>query len=87
MKTKLLLTLLLALSGWSINAQTFQKSYSGDGFNWHFPMQKTSDGGYIIAGETVSYGEGLPDVYVIKTDAIGDTLWTKTYGGTNFDHA
>ncbi|MEI6816072.1 MAG: T9SS type A sorting domain-containing protein [Bacteroidota bacterium] len=48
-------------------------------------IQKTNDGGYIICGFTYSFGAGLADVYVIKIDSIGDTLWTKTYGGSNFD--
>jgi hypothetical protein len=38
------------------------------------------DGGYIIAGVTFSLGTGA-DIYLIKTDARGDTLWTRTYGG------
>jgi len=46
---------------------------------------QTADGGYLITGETKSFGAGGIDVYVIKTDAIGDTLWTQTYGGANHD--
>jgi len=45
----------------------------------------TSDGGYILAGSTDSYGAGGWDTYVIKTDASGDTLWTRTYGGSLVD--
>lgn len=44
-------------------------------------VQLTNDGGYILAGATESFGAGGYDVYVIKTTASGDTLWTKTYGG------
>jgi len=47
-------------------------------------VQQTSDGGYIAAGDAFLDGRGQ-DVYVIKTDSLGDTLWTKTYGGTNYD--
>ena len=46
---------------------------------------QTTDGGYAVAGETYSFGAGGNDVYMIKTNANGDTLWTKTYGGSNAD--
>jgi hypothetical protein len=44
--------------------------------------EQTSDGGYIIAGNTSSYGAGQLDVYLVRTDSKGDTIWTRTYGGT-----
>jgi hypothetical protein len=62
------------------------KTYGGTNNDYGSSVQQTSDGGYIIAGYTESFGAGNLDVYLIKTDASGDTLWTKTYGGTNNDY-
>jgi len=45
----------------------------------------TSDSGFIIVGTTESYGAGGSDIWLLKTDANGDTTWTKTYGGDSSD--
>lgn len=48
-------------------------------------VEQTSDGGYIVVGITESFGAGYADLYAIRTDADGDTLWTHTYGGALWD--
>jgi hypothetical protein len=60
------------------------RTYGGTDWDDGWSVQQTSDGGYIVAGYTRSFGNG-GDVYLIKTNAGGDTLWTRTYGGTNTD--
>ena len=42
---------------------------------------QTSDGGYVIAGATTSFGAAEANVYVVKLDAKGNLQWTKTIGG------
>ena len=44
----------------------WEKTFGGDEGDRAYSVQQTSDGGYIIAGETGSYGEGFYDVYLIK---------------------
>ncbi|MBK6913603.1 MAG: T9SS type A sorting domain-containing protein [Ignavibacteriales bacterium] len=63
------------------------KTYGGGGEDYGYSLKKTEDGGFIIAGTTNSYGVGEFDFYVIRIDSIGDTLWTKTFGGENNDYA
>jgi len=46
---------------------------------------QTADGGYAIAGYTISFGAGGADVYVVKLDTNGNLQWTKTIGGPKDD--
>src|ERR1035437_4380984 len=64
----------------------WSKIYGTSGNDFGLSVCQTSDGGYITGGYTTS-GLGSNDVYVIKTDSIGDTLWTKIYGGPGDDKA
>ena len=66
------------------------KTYGGALNDVAYSVKQTIDGGYIVAGNTFSFGVGTPDsgnMYLIKTDSLGDTLWTKTYGGLGSDLA
>lgn len=64
---------------------TFQKTFGGTGSDTGADVQQTNDGGYIITGSIENFGAGNVDAFLIKTNTIGDTLWTKTYGGTSDD--
>lgn len=50
-------------------------------------MVHTTDGGYVMAGFTNSFGAGNYDAYIVKLDSDGDILWTRTVGGTAEDDA
>jgi hypothetical protein len=66
---------------------SWSKTYGGTNWDFAYSIQQTTDGGYIIAGGTSSYGNGNEDMYLVKINATGDTSWTKTYGGIEDDEA
>jgi hypothetical protein len=66
-------------------ALLWQKTIGGNDWDFAYSLQATTDGGFIIAGTTYSFGHGNADGYIIKTDANGNTTWTKTYGGLKDD--
>jgi hypothetical protein len=76
----------LSLSFSSAAIIRFEKSYGGSNADQGYQARQTRDGGYIAVGETNSFGMGLTDVYLVKTDSLGATEWTATYGGDSWDH-
>lgn len=65
----------------------WQKAFGGSSFDEARSIQQTEDGGYIVAGETLSFGEGDSDAWILKLDSSGDLTWQKRYGGIGKDTA
>jgi len=71
----------------------WEKSFGGDQIDEARAIVKSSDGNYMIAGDTRSNDNdisnliGAADLWLIKISPNGDLLWEKTIGGTNFDVA
>ena len=61
------------------------QSFTGFGSAAGYAVKQTAEGGYIITGYTTSYGAGSADVLLIKTDDQGDILWTRAFGGSEWD--
>jgi hypothetical protein len=65
----------------------WNKTYGGALDDCALSMCQTGDGGYALAGKTNSSGAGAHDFWLVKTDAAGNMLWNKTYGGTDSESA
>ena len=64
---------------------TFEKTFGTTGDNFANDIQLTSDGGYIIVG-TAYFTNSGGDIFLIRTNAGGDTLWTRIIGGTGIEN-
>ncbi len=56
----------------------WQRHFGGANFDYASSIQETADGGYIFTGYTASFGVGITDLWLVKMDKDGNTLWQKT---------
>ena len=82
---RLIISLLFFVTVSFAQDTTWTKTYGGSNYDFGYYVQQTTDGGYIITGRTDSFGNGGSDVWLIKTYSNGDSLWSKTFGGSNND--
>lgn len=61
----------------------WERTYGGAREDLGHSIKQTPDGGYIVAGETNSYGRN--NVYLLKTDPVGDIVWERNYGDPAVD--
>lgn len=71
----------------SAGNQTWAKTFGGANDEAAYSMIPNTDGGYLLAGYTRSFGAGGSDFWLVKTDSLGNMQWNKTYGGANDDLA
>lgn len=64
----------------------WEKTYGGAASDCGYSLLQLADGGFLIAGNAESFGAGNPDVYLLRTDAGGEMIWQKTYGGSGSDY-
>jgi len=63
----------------------FAGVYDGGDTDEAVSVVTTADGGYLVAGNTRSYGAGGKDIILLRLDQYGNMLWQKTLGGTKDD--
>lgn len=71
----------------------WQKNFGGSDYEGAYSVQQTSDGGYIIAGNSsstngdITVNHGNNDIWIIKLNSSGSLLWQKSFGGSADDYA
>ena len=71
----------------SAGEEQWSRTYGGAGNDRCWSLIQTADGGFLLAGETTSACAGERDCWVVRTDADGEELWSRTYGGPKGDRA
>ena len=67
----------------SVGDTVWTKVYGESNHDMPYTIDVTSDGGYILVANTSSFG-GDGNIWIIKLDYLGDSLWTKVYGATEY---
>ncbi|MHA1978379.1 MAG: hypothetical protein ACW98I_15865, partial [Candidatus Hodarchaeales archaeon] len=63
----------------------WNQTYGGINDEFATTVIQTADEGFVLVGTTQSYGAGLGDAWLVKTDTNGNQEWNKTFGGTDWD--
>ncbi|MFX0198965.1 MAG: hypothetical protein ACFFCW_22820 [Candidatus Hodarchaeota archaeon] len=64
----------------------WNQTYGSTGEDFGISIIEVSAGGFAIAGYTSSFGEGLSDIWLVRTDVNGNLLWSRTYGGPDYEY-
>ncbi|MFA6241829.1 MAG: hypothetical protein WC655_12925, partial [Candidatus Hydrogenedentales bacterium] len=76
---------LIALAGCPPVLSGWVRLHGGTNSDYGRDLKQTSDGGYIVAGTTYSFGTFNGDMCLLKTNANGYLTWSYTFGGFDFE--
>jgi hypothetical protein len=71
----------------------WEQSYGGSSSDTLSALEQTADGGFILGGTSWSQAGGnktspffgISDFWIVRTDAQGNKLWEKSFGGSGYD--
>lgn len=63
----------------------WQRSFGGPMNDIGRKVIQLHDGSFMVIGTTSSFGPGVASMYVLRVDAIGNELWSRTFGGISLD--
>ncbi len=69
----------------SAGVTSWSRSFGGASGDHGVSVVETADGGFALAGWAFSFGAGIADFWLVKTNSDGDSLWSRAYGGTGHD--
>ncbi|MCK4698934.1 MAG: hypothetical protein KAT38_01305, partial [Bacteroidales bacterium] len=79
MKKYLILLFIISLPGMAINQSiTWDRTYNQNMLDRAWSIKPTMDNGFIVASNSGSMDTS--DIWILKLNEFGDTVWTKTYG-------
>jgi HEAT repeat protein len=65
--------------------EVWNRTFGGPGEELGGSVKMTEDGGYIIAGINSNNSSGNGDLWLLKTDSVGEELWNRTFRGAGRD--
>jgi len=83
----ILLVITLVINAQIIPDTLWTKTYGGSSMEIGVSTQQTFDNGFVLTGNTFSFGSGCFDIWLIKTDEFGNEEWNQTFGGVGNDYA
>lgn len=76
---------LVAGAAWGQVEVEWERTFGGWDYDHCNSVIQTADGGFAMVGATESFGAGGRDIWLVRTNASGDSLWSRTFGGENDD--
>lgn len=65
----------------AVGVEQWSRLFGGAEMDRFFSGQQTNDSGFVLAGDSMSFGSmSDPEIWIVKTDGSGNEQWNKTYG-------